>query len=93
MWDEQERFAKAVIRVLAWALLALGIASVAASVAAGTPAFLVACLQFVGLLGAAWLAYALLAVGVVAPLVGLGHLLIRLGRWIAGVVVRGHRTV
>jgi hypothetical protein len=93
MWDEQERFAKAVMRLLAWGLVALGIASVGASVATGTSAFLVAFLQFVGLLGAAWLAYALLAVGVVAPLVGVGYVLIRLGRWIAGLVARGHRTV
>jgi hypothetical protein len=93
MSDEQERFARAVIRVLAGALVALGIASAVASVAAGTPGFLVAFMQFIGLLGATLLVYSLMAVGIVAPLVGLGHLLIRLGQWIAGVVVRGHRTV
>ena len=93
MWDEQERSAKVVSRVLGWALLAFGATLVAASVAAGTAEFLVGFLQFVGVLGAAWLAYAVLAVGVVAPLVGLGHLLIRVGRRIAVAVVRGHRNV
>ncbi len=62
MWDEQERFAKAVSKVFMWLLAFFGVVLAALSLASGIPDFFLGFLLLIGALAAITLVYGLVAV-------------------------------
>ena len=84
MWDERERFARGFVKVLAWALLVVGVASVAASLALRAPAIFLAFLQFIGILACLVLVWALVMGGFMAAVCGLLSLFGRVAGWLSG---------
>ncbi len=50
MWDEQERFARGIVNVLAWTLGAIGVATAGVSLDFRSPAIFLTFLQFLAIL-------------------------------------------
>ncbi|MDR3637846.1 MAG: hypothetical protein P4L84_28835 [Isosphaeraceae bacterium] len=63
MWDERERLGRGVVKVLAWAVIAVGLTSATSSSVLRSPAIVLAYLQFLGVLAYLILARALVMGG------------------------------